>query len=340
MEVGTPGQGQKKKKNYFYVKQGTQSFRILPPLGNLAKAGVWSKYYEVHFGYKNDEGFMRPFQSCEVKNRTNRQMIEVTDAAAEKVKKLEDQLKQVKERLKSNPTSELRAVAAKLEKLVGFEDGQFSLEKRHYLNAINEKGEIGLLSIKHKEKLALEAARTQIQSKYGLDPIGVDGCFIEFSKSGKSFETLISARGAMIVQPDQSEKLNKHTLDQTLIGRLEDEAFELDSLYAAPTQEEIQEIVAAYDKNEKEGQAAVTRVFKRLQPDRESKQKTEANPVSKPVSKPVNKSESKAVSKVQTVVEEADLSMKEELQAQADTSTNVETAAQSDDDFLKSIGAS
>lgn len=335
MEIGNPGQGQKKKKNYFYIKQGKQSFRILPPLGNLAKTGVWSKYYEVHFGYKNNDGFMRPFQSCEVKSK-DRKMIEIDDPATERLKRLESQLKEVQERLKTNPSAQLREVAVRLEKLVGFEDGQFDLQKGHYVNAINDKGEIGLLKLKHKEKLALEEARKAIQAKYSLDPIGVEGAYIEFSKSGRSFDTLISAVGAMEIQADQSERLKRHNLlqDEVVKNRLSEDAFELDNLYVAPSREDILAMVTAYEKNDLEGQQAVTEVFRRLQPrSNDSESKSEV------------KSEVKAESKKESKKEETqpDLSMTEtrtETKVEAKPEVKVEaSAAQSEEDFLKSIGA-
>lgn len=240
VQIGKPNKGGAyKKKNYFYIGQGVQAYRILPALGNLASQGIWSKYYEVHFGYKNLQGKMRPFQSCEVRNQKNRQMIEVDDPAAELIKTLEGQLKAIKDRMNTNPSDELAKKMAELEALVGFK-GTLKLEKRHYVNAINDKGEIGLLQLKHKEMLAVKEARKTIEAKYGIDPIDVEGAFLEFKKSGKGLDTLVSVDVQRVVQSDKSEKANFHTLDDALISRLSKEAFELDSLYVALSREEIQ----------------------------------------------------------------------------------------------------
>ena len=58
--------GEYVKKNNYKLKDGEQVYRILPPMGELAEQGRWSVFYNVHFGYKNSEGKLRPFQSPEV----------------------------------------------------------------------------------------------------------------------------------------------------------------------------------------------------------------------------------------------------------------------------------
>src|SRR5271166_2114724 len=90
------------QKKYFKLKDGPSTFRILPPLeefyknaqgliykdveGNelrpqfKGKDKEWSKYYKVHYGYKNTSGKLRVFQSTLVVNRKTK-MIEVPDAA-------------------------------------------------------------------------------------------------------------------------------------------------------------------------------------------------------------------------------------------------------------------
>jgi hypothetical protein len=281
MELGNPNNGgnTRKKKNYFHIKQGSQVFRILPPMGALAQAGIWSRYYEVHFGYKHKEGYMKPFQSCEQKSR-DRKMIEIDDPAKERLKRLEGQLKAIEERHKAQPSAELAAAIEKLKTVVGF-DGQYSLEKRHYMNAVNDKGEIGLLALKHREKLALEEALKKIETKYnGLKANGIEGAFIEFNKSGKGLDTITAAVPHMLVSGDGSERLNKHTLDQGIIGRLAAEAFELDKLYYQLTREEIELIVNASEKGPKEEGEAVSLVFERYEPRRDSRQAPAAAPAS------------------------------------------------------------
>jgi hypothetical protein len=355
MQIGKPSKGgARKKKNYFYIGQGSSVFRILPPLGDLASQNVWSKYYVVHFGYENEEGYMRPFQSCEEKNRKTG-MIEVDDPAIERIKKLNSQLEQVKERNKKSPSPMLEAKIEELEALVGFK-GQYNVEKRHYVNALNDKGEIGLLGLKHKEKLAVDEARRLIESEDGVDPIDVNGAFLEFRKSGKALDTIVQVSGHMLTEKNESGKnvktLNLHTLDQTVINRLEEEAFDLSSLYVTLTREEIETIVNASTESEAEGKAAVTAVFSKFQTNKQTAS-TKTQTVSPKVVKP-------------TVVPDPDLSMEEETDETVETvalkktetvsTKKTETVAAkkeekvavskatsqptSDDDFLASIGVS
>ena len=338
MQVGNPkgkATTERFKRNYFYLKQGTQSYRILPPMGSLATAGIWSRYYAVHFGYENSEGRMKPFLSCEEKNRQTR-MIEVKDAALDRLNILKSQLAAVSERVKTSPSPALKKELERLNSLVGF-GGQFKLEKRHFVNVVNERGEIGLLQLKHKEKLALDEARKEIQKKYNVDPVGVEGVYLDFKKSGKGLDTLVQVSGTMTLQSDGSEKIKRHALDEALIARLDAEAFELDSLYVALSSEEIEAIVRGYDQNEDEGKRVVTEVFKGRQNTRYSKENNEEVVESKPVSSTGKN----------TVLQSdpPDLSMDEEIDPVESTVSASSAAAelsknssQSDDDFLKSIG--
>jgi hypothetical protein len=354
MEIGNPTSGgQRKKKNYFYINQGSNVYRILPPMGSLAKDGIWSRYYEIHFGYVNKEGFMRPFQSCEVKSR-DRKMIEIDDPATERIKRWDGQLNAIKERMKTAPSAELKVAQESLESLTGF-NGQYNLEKRHYMNAINDKGEIGLLALKHKEKLALEEALKKFEAKYGFKAHGVEGAYLEFSKSGKGRETLVQVTPHMILKADQSETINRHTVDQAVINRLKDEAFELDKLYVALSREEIQAIVDASEadlkagiKEGKKGRegVVVSEIFAKYEPARPARDNKPAEQAAS------QRSEAVKEDKKPESAPAPDLSMVEQAPAapatppaQAASSTVTQTAtstpppaAQSDDDFLKSIG--
>jgi len=354
MELGNPNKGERKKKNYFYIGQGSNVYRILPPMGNLAKDGIWSRYYEVHFGYKNAEGRMKPFQSCEVKSR-DRKMIEVPDAAKERIKKLENQLNAIKERMKTAPSAELKAAQEAIEKVIGF-DGIYDLQKRHYVNAINDKGEIGLLALKHREKLALEEARKEIEAKYGLDVLGITGAYLEFRKSGKGLDTLVKVGGHMVLQADQSERLNKHTVDESIIKRLATEAFELDKLYYQLSPEEVEAIVLASEKGPKEEGIVVSSVFAKYEPARRENNNAKAEARVEQRSEAVKEDQEAKAQKeadAKTAASLANLTMATEsvpAEVLTKTETKVETKteskpaapaapAQSDDDFLASIGA-
>lgn len=110
MEFGKPKYGFTKKK-YFKIKDGEYVFGILPPMGKLAREGTWNVFYPVHYGYRNSKGKLVPFQSPEVINFKTK-MVEVPDAANERLKKLKLQLEAAQK-------SGNQAAVEQLSKLVG-----------------------------------------------------------------------------------------------------------------------------------------------------------------------------------------------------------------------------
>src|ERR1035438_7321436 len=83
------------KKTYFKLKDGDSVFRIIPPIGDMADDGIWSKYYNIHYGYRNTKGNMRVFQSSLVKDRKTK-MVEVPDKALERIQMLKAALDKAK----------------------------------------------------------------------------------------------------------------------------------------------------------------------------------------------------------------------------------------------------
>lgn len=248
MKIGKASYGGQ-KRNYFKLKDGESVYRILPPLGDLADAGRWSMFYNVHYGYKNSKGQLRAFQSPLVKNKKTK-MVEQPDAALEKIEKL----KAAFEDAKKKGDKEL---IAKLDKLVG-QKGQFNLDSNHYMNVIDTQGNIGVLKIRHRCKLALDSTIKKLREN-GCDPLSVDdGRFFVFRRSGNGLETTFQVEvlqqkrdipGVGTVYQDVV-----HKLDEALIGRLEREAAQLDKLFKRPTSEEVARIV-------KEGAAAVDEIL-------------------------------------------------------------------------------
>lgn len=227
------------KRKYWKLKDGESVFRILPPLGDLADSGRWSQFYNVHYGYKNTKGQMRVFQSPLVKNRKTK-MVEVADAAMERIEKLKAQ----ETSAKSSGNKEL---VEKLSKLLQ----QYNLDNNHYVNAIDQQGNIGILKLRHRAKLALDATIAKLRAK-NVDPLDTaTGRFFVFSRSGTALETTFQVsvlqaqrdiEGVGTVYQDVV-----HTLTEEILGRLEKEAAQLDKLYKRPTSEEVAKIVATSD---------------------------------------------------------------------------------------------
>jgi hypothetical protein len=231
------------QKKYWKLKDGESVFRIIPPLGELADQGKWSVFYKIHYGYKNAAGKSRPFQSSEVKNRKG--MAEVGDPALDRINLLKGKLEAAKK------AGDKKTVDALLT-LVGGAKSIYNLDSNHYVNAIDEQGNIGVLKLRHRAKLALDATIKELRDK-GIDPLSVDGGrFFSFRRSGNaldtSFQVTVKTQRLIATVDGQQMEVEKpmvHKLTEEIINRLGDEAAELGKLFRAPSAEEIQQIVDA-----------------------------------------------------------------------------------------------
>lgn len=240
MKLGNARYGGEAKKNYFKLKDGRSTFRILPPLGELADKGRWSVFMSVHYGYKNSEGKMRTFQSPEVKNQKTK-VIESPDAAKERIAKGKAQLEAAEK-------AGNKELYDQLFKLFGGQKPQYNMDSHHYLNVMDLQGNIGVLKIRHKCKLALDAVIKQARAD-GKDPISVNnGLFFNFDRSGKGTETVfqvsIYKEKINVAGVGEVERDLIHALTPEIIARLDSEASELMQLVVKPTSEEVARIVA------------------------------------------------------------------------------------------------
>jgi hypothetical protein len=241
------------KKTYFKLKDGDTSFRIIPELGDLVDDGVWAKYYQIHYGYRNTKGNMVVFQSPLVQDRKTK-MVEVPDKALERIDKLKAELAKAKEAGNT-------AMVERLMKLVGGQKAMYNLAKHHYINAIDTQGNIGILKIGHKCKLSLDAEIAKLK-KGGTNPLSINnGRYFVFNRTGKGLDTTfqvtvlkekLDVPGVGIVERDIV-----HVITPEILKRIEKEAAitskeddldrGLDNLYPMFTAAEVEQIVAQSD---------------------------------------------------------------------------------------------
>lgn len=241
-KIGKASYGYTKKK-YWKLKDGESTFRILPPLGELADDGKWSVFYRIHYGYKNSKGQGRVFQSSLVKNNKSK-MIEVPDAALERIEKLKVELEKAK-------VSGNKEVMDKLLSLVGGKKSLYNLDSNHYMNVMDTQGNIGILKLRHKAKLALDATIKSLREK-GIDPLSVDnGRFFTFKRSGMALDTTFQvevAQETLNIQGVGEVKRDLvHVLTPEIINRLGSEAAELNKLFKQLSSEDIDRIVKTSD---------------------------------------------------------------------------------------------
>jgi hypothetical protein len=324
------------KKKYAKLKDGEAVFRILPPIGDLAEKGIWSQFYSIHYGYKNSQDKMRPFVSPLVKNRQTK-MIEQPDAALDFINKGKAELDKAK-------ASGNAALAEALNKKFG-PKGQFNLDSNHYVNAIDTQGNIVILKMRHRAKLALDATIKRLREA-GVDPLSVnDGRFFVFRRSGTGLDTTyqvdILKEKISVPGVGNVEKEVIHALTPELIERLGKEAGELNKLFKRPTSDEVARIV-------KEGARAVDEILDTGKDKSEEPEDTfedesdyEAPTAAKAETAPASAPVSQAAAPAPTVTAQATPSAAapkaESLSTPAKTTAQA-INEQSDADFLKSLG--
>ena len=249
MKLGTPKYEQT-KKNYFSFKKNQNTFilRVLPPMGNLADSGKWSLYHRVEFGYTGTDGKLRPFLSPRVVNYSG--MVEVESEAHKRRESIKVQQAQAK---KTGNNALAETCRVMLEK--------YNQDAKHHMNVVDLQGNVGLFKIGHKGFQALKAEVDRLRSE-GIDPIGVEnGRFFVFSRSGSGRDTLYTVNeykqkqeistptGKIVAMVDFP-----HSINESVMGKLSTDAFELDKIYPTVTPEEEYRIVH-------EGAAAVDEIL-------------------------------------------------------------------------------
>lgn len=231
------------QKKYFKLKDGASTFRILPPMEEMGNAGAgkdWSKFYKVHYGYKNTAGKLRVFQSTLKKNKNK--MVEVPDAAVERIETLKAKLAEAKEQ--GN-----KAAIETLGKLVSGQKPMYNVDGNHYVNAIDSQGNIGVLKLRHRAMKALEDEIKRLEAK-GVDPLGLkNGREFVFTRSGSGLDTTFKVDVAQEeLEIEGVGKVNRDkisNISDEIKARTKTEAADLTKLFKLVTSDDIERIVKA-----------------------------------------------------------------------------------------------
>lgn len=249
------------KRTWFKLKDGESVYRILPPMGDLQEDGRWSQFYRIHYGYKNSANQMRTFQSPLVRNMKTK-LIDVPDAALQRIEQLLAKLDEAKK-------SKNEELVGQLLKLVGGQKSRYNLDSNHYMNVIDLQGNIGILKIRHKAKLALDLAMDKLKDE-GLTGRGLDadnGRFFVFSRRGSGRDTVYSVsvyeQKMNVEGVGEVKKAVTHVITDDIAKRcvvltrdgfVYKEAANLLTLFKKPTSEEVERIV-------REGEKAVDEIL-------------------------------------------------------------------------------
>lgn len=337
-------------RQFFKLKDGESVFRIIGPIADNAEDGIWHKYWEIHYGYKNSQGKMRVFQSPQVYNQKTK-MVEVEDPALLRIKKLVAELETAK---KNKDAAKIQA----LEKLVGSKNARFNLDKNHYYNVVDLQGNVGVLKIRHRAKLALDAAIKSLRDS-GVEPISPDnGRFFVFSRTGTGRDTVYQVRVyKKTITTEQYGEVQQdvvHTITPELARRMftvnkdgsynYKEAANLLTLFKKPTAEEVKRIV-------EEGEKAVDEILDRKAVsddssdyDGGSEDETTTAPAAvetKEQTTSTTKKSTKSVKEIENATVEVvtpAATKAPEVTAEAPKTTDQAVSEQSDAEFLKSLG--
>jgi hypothetical protein len=336
------------KKEWFKMKDGDNVYRILPPMFDFADRGKWSEFYRIEYGYTDNKKQLKPFLCNRVTNKKTK-MVEVECPACLHREEINVQIEALKQQLVDKEISrgEFEAALAPL--------NGFNLDSKHYVNAIDLTGKIGLLKIGYKAKLQLDDEIDKLKDR-GIDPLSIEtGIFFNFYRTGFGRDTNYKVTVYMetIKHPELGivQKELVHVLDDVILARLEKEAFDLSKLFKTLTNEQVQDIVD-------NGAGGVERVFgvsnaatedAHVVDEKITKPAVVAPKVVKPVVQPVVQPIVEEVEEVEAEVEEAaevveppkaapKAAVKAKPIAAKQAAAKPAVAAQSDEDFLKSLG--
>jgi len=355
MKIGKANySGSGNRKEVFKIKDGDNVYRILPPLGDLADEGRFSVYYRVCWGYKDKSGKNRPFVSPRQVNFKTK-MVDVDCAAFNRSMTLKDKYQDAVKAAKEQSKSGTPLSDAQKEELETMKAQMmtYNIDSKHYLNAMTLDGQIGLLKLGARAMKSLRALGKKLEGE-GVDITGLEGRFVNISRAGTGLDTEYQVneyKQNVEVEIDGSRELVQrsmpHKLDDSIINRLANEAFELNKIYPEPTSEEVAKMVEAHEKLERgefteEQAAAVVEEVLGASKSAEKKEETttqatattETTVATETVAETVDTTTGEIKEEpVQATIKEKTVAPAVETPAAHTTSA----AAQSDEDFLASL---
>jgi hypothetical protein len=194
--------------------------RILPPMKSLRESKRWSLYFGLIFGWNGRNSKdptkmrFRPVLSLEERDHNSGTFTGTSD--------LEALIKQMNEK-KDFRASQLVASGAPDDAKELRKDAEYnkladwcynhSVNRRHYFLAIDREGKPCLVMVTHKCKKALDAVlETLVQE--GEDPIGMNGMYLTFKRTGQGNQVIDSVSPAMEQEMVNGKKMSSYVRHQ------------------------------------------------------------------------------------------------------------------------------
>ena len=241
-EIADPSYEKPGRKKTHKIVDGNNIRRILPPCGPLAKTREYSKFEAVHWGTETSAG-PRPYRCIQ---RKKGQMITQRCGKCEVMEEKQEKLKELVDKQKKSGTYNTKAGE---KERAPYEDWLkiHNLDKKHWINTINEDGEIGRDGIGSRFKKSLEKLINDLRGKNStVLPCSINGFWVNFERSGsfKAGDLAHVCSPVMDEQADGSMKRRNHTLTPDILERMKKEAWDLSDMYKTLTEKEIDELVA------------------------------------------------------------------------------------------------
>lgn len=232
------------KKNTWFLKEGSNVYRILPPAFSFAATGKWAVKYRLHKGVSGSNG-RRYFLCPEVFDFENKRIVRRCPECA-KIEEMTGIFEKQKAELLAKGKS-LEQLAP-LAEFLNFKTGH-SLENRWHMNVLSQDNKIGHLVVPPKMKAAIDAACRKLMDR-GINPIAADGGVwfnLEVSKNPSNF-TAEPVTEQTTINGERYDRVKPAPLTAEVRTRMQTEGSDLSHLYAALTIEQVGLIVdSGYD---------------------------------------------------------------------------------------------
>jgi hypothetical protein len=226
------------------VQDGSNLFRILPPLGENSNGYPYYRWL-ISWGFPDPEtGRPRPVPSLRMTEESC-PIYDYVDKLAARVEKIAAERK----------TSGLSEEAIK-EELREYNEVVNRLRPRatFFYNAVNKAGEVGVLELKKTAHDQMKTEMHQYILDYNQDPTSVNslpddsGVWFNITRTGSRYDTKYTVKKNQIKSRDpQTGRVvfvdDQEELPATVVERWESLAYDLQSLYKHRTREELEQLV-------------------------------------------------------------------------------------------------
>lgn len=237
------------RKNAWYLEEGNNYARILPPVKSLAEKGVWALYEKIHWGLLNSEGKKRTFKCIEVRGKDK--MIKVHCPMCDLIATRQHE-RDVKAQEFEKQGLGPDTIKNKLKPLDEWLKA-FNADSKWYVNILKPTGEIGRLSFAHTYKKALDVHIGKLvnpeKGRKPVDPIAADeGVIFNFYYKKGNQKTRVQTveiyqEEIDIGNGNTAQVIKKLPLTEQILNRLEAESWDLVGMNKVLAAKDIQALV-------------------------------------------------------------------------------------------------